>query len=268
MTLAIAIAGAAGRMGRALINAASQDARFRIVGGTERKDGQFLGADIGALAGIAPLFMAITDAADHAAEGAEVWLDFTTPEATLAALDALAATPARAAIIGTTGFTPAQEAALTAHADRIALVRSGNFSLGVNILAALVERAARTLGPEWDIEISETHHRRKVDAPSGTALLLGDAAALGRGKALSALRVSHRDGVTGPRPEGGIGFSVQRGGGIVGDHTVLFAAEHEVLELSHRALDRSVFADGALAAALWAAEKPPGLYTMRDVLGL
>lgn len=267
MTLSIAIAGAAGRMGRALIRAANDDPRFAITGGTERQGGQFLGVDLGALAGIAPLFMATADAAESAAARAEVWIDFTTPEATLAALDALTATQARAAIVGTTGLTPAQESEVAAHAKRIAIVRSGNFSLGVNLLAALVEQAAAKLGPEWDIEIHEAHHRRKVDAPSGTALLLGEAAAKGRGATLAALRGAPYDGVTGTRREGAIGFSVTRAGGIVGEHDVRFASEREVLTLSHDALDRAVFADGALAAALWAADKPAGLYSMRDVLG-
>lgn len=268
MTLSIAIAGAAGRMGRALIRAASADPRFTIAGGTERREGQFLGADLGALAGIAPLFMTTSDAADHAAENADVWLDFTTPEATLEALDVLERTTARAAVVGTTGLSAEQSAAVDEHAKRIAIVRSGNFSLGVNLLAALVEQAAAKLGPDWDIEITEAHHRRKIDAPSGTALLLGEAAAHGRGEPLNELRLKPYDGVTGPRPEGGIGFSVIRGGGIVGDHDVRFAAEREIVTLSHQALERAVFADGALAAALWVHGKPPGLYTMRDVLGL
>lgn len=268
MTLRIAVAGAAGRMGRAIIRAASDDSRFQIVGGTERSDGQFLGVDLGALAGISPLFMTTADAASHAADQADVWLDFTTPDATLAALDALADTQARAAIVGTTGLSDAQEAAVARHAKRIAIVRSGNFSLGVNLLAALVRRAAQALGPGWDIEIAEAHHRRKVDAPSGTALMLGEAAANGLEVKLSDVRLRPYDGVTGERPHGKIGFSVIRGGGIVGEHDVRFIAEREMLTLSHAALDRAVFADGALAAALWAADKPPGLYSMSDVLGL
>ena len=152
--------------------------------------------------------------------------------------------------------------------ERIAIVRSGNFSLGVNLLAALVEQAAQRLGPDWDIEITEAHHRRKADAPSGTALLLGDAAAHGRNVRLESARLKPHDGITGARKEGGIGFSAIRGGGIVGEHDVRFIAEREILTLSHTALDRAVFADGALAAALWVADKPPGLYSMRDVLGL
>lgn len=257
MTLSIAIAGAAGRMGQAIAAAAGADPRFSIAGGTERA--QALGAPCG--------FALSTDAA-AAAANAQVWIDFTTPAATLDALNALSSTPVRVAIIGTTGLTPAQEQQVAAHATRIAIVRSGNFSLGVNLLAALVRQAAKALGPEWDIEITEAHHRRKVDAPSGTALLLGEAAAKGRGAALADVRLPAREGITGARPEGGIGFAVVRGGGIVGEHTVAFAAEREVLTLSHQALDRAVFADGALAAAAWAAAKPPGLYSMADVLGL
>lgn len=267
MTLAIAVAGAAGRMGRALIRAASVDTRFQVVGGTERQDGPFVGADLSVLAGLGPSLIATGSTPDAAAK-ADVWIDFTTPTATLAALDGLVGTTVRAAIIGTTGLSAEEEDRVAAHAKRIAIVRSGNFSLGVNLLAALVGLAAEKLGAGWDIEITDAHHRRKVDAPSGTALLLGDAAARGRGKPLSALKLAPYDGVTGERPEGQIGFSVIRGGGIVGEHDVRFVAEREIVTLSHQALDRAVFADGALAAALWAADKPAGLYTMRDVLGL
>jgi 4-hydroxy-tetrahydrodipicolinate reductase len=256
MTLSIAIAGAAGRMGRALVDAAAADQRFSIVGATLREGSSNTPA------------IAATPSADAAAANADVWIDFTTPKATLDALNALAGTKVRAAILGATGFAPEQEQQIAAHATRIAIVRSNNFSLGVTLLTALVEQAAQRLGPEWDIEISEAHHRRKIDAPSGTALLLGEAAARGRGKALDDLRLPPHEAVTGARKAGGIGFSVTRAGGIVGEHDVRFGAEHEVLTLSHTALERSVFADGALAAALWAANKPAGLYSMRDVLGL
>lgn len=255
MTLSIAIAGAAGRMGQALIAAARADERFLIVGATVR--------DTAAREGVS----AVT-APDTAAANADVWIDFTAPKATLDALNALAGTRVRAAIVGATGFAPEHEQQIAAHATRIAIVRSNNFSLGVTLLAALVEQAAQKLGPEWDIEIAEAHHRRKVDAPSGTALLLAEAAAKGRGKPFDELRLAPHEAVAGPRKAGGIGFSVTRAGGIVGEHDVTFAGEHEVLTLSHQALDRAVFADGALAAALWAADKPPGLYSMRDVLGL
>jgi 4-hydroxy-tetrahydrodipicolinate reductase len=262
MSISIAIAGAAGRMGRALIGAALQS-DARIAGGTERAGSPVIGHDLGALAGHGPLGVAVST--DPAAIAADVWIDFTTPAATLAALSV---TPARAAIVGTTGLNADEEARIAEIAQRIAIVRSGNFSLGVNLLAGLVQQAAAKLGPEWDIEIVEAHHRRKVDAPSGTALMLGHAAAGGRGVKLDDARLAPRDGITGARPEGGIGFAVVRGGGVVGRHDVSFLAEREVLTLSHNALDRAVFADGALAAARWVSGKAPGLYTMRDVLGL
>jgi 4-hydroxy-tetrahydrodipicolinate reductase len=255
MTLSIAIAGATGRMGQALVAAAEADKRFRIVGATER---------VGVTA---PGIPTAPDAAIACAQ-AQIWIDFTTPTATLAALGALGATPVRAAIVGTTGFTAEQNSEIVAAARRIAIVRSGNFSLGLNLLAALVRQAAQKLDPSWDIEITEAHHRHKLDAPSGTALMLGEAAAQGRGKALAGIRLPPRDGVTAERLEGGIGFSVVRGGGIIGEHAVRFAAAREVITFSHQALDRALFADGALAAALWAADKPPGLYSIADVLGL
>ncbi|MES1157248.1 MAG: 4-hydroxy-tetrahydrodipicolinate reductase [Alphaproteobacteria bacterium] len=258
MTLAIAIAGAGGHMGRALIAAAQQNPAFRIVGATKRPGS-------GALTGeqsIAPV-----EDVRAAAASTDVWIDFTTPAATLAALDALAATPARAVVIGTTGFTPDDEAKIAAAAQRIAIVRAGNFSLGVNLIVALAEQAARRLGPDWDAEILEAHHRRKVDSPSGTALMLGEAVAKGRGKKLAELRADPHQGDVAPREHGKIGFASVRGGGIVGEHEVIFAGEREVVMLSHQALDRAVFADGALTAALWVADKPPGLYAMRDVLG-
>jgi 4-hydroxy-tetrahydrodipicolinate reductase len=256
MTLRIAIAGAAGRMGRALVRAAGADPRFAIVGATVR-EGSTNAADTPA-----------TISPETAAANADVWIDFTPPKATLDALNALAQTPVRAAIIGGTGFAAEHEQQIAAHATRIAIVRANNFSLGVTLLAALVEQAAQKLGPDWDVEIHETHHRRKVDAPSGTALMLGEAAARGRGRTLDDLRLPPHEAAAGARKPGGVGFAVTRAGGVVGDHDVRFAAEHEIVTLSHQALDRAVFADGALAAALWAADKPPGLYAMRDVLGL
>jgi 4-hydroxy-tetrahydrodipicolinate reductase len=269
MTLSIAIAGVAGRMGGALIRAASEAKQeINIVGGTERAGSAALGVDLGTVARIRPVGVAATHDVATAAAKADIWVDFSAPDASLAAIDALAATRVRAAIVGTTGLSAEQEARIAAAAKRIAIVRSNNFSLGVNLLASLVERAASKLRDGWDIEIVETHHHRKIDAPSGTALLLGEAAAQGRAKPLKDLRLPPRDGITGKRPEGGIGFAVVRGGGVVGEHNVIFAAEREVVTLSHQALDRAVFADGALAAAIWAADKPPGLYSMRDVLGL
>jgi len=253
-------------MGQALVQAVGPDTI--IVGGSERAGSDHLGQDLGALAGLKPLGVLASPTAAGAAAEADVWIDFTVPAANLDALDSLARTPVRAVIIGTTGFTPEQDAALAIHATRFAIVKAGNFSLGVNLLLALVEQAASRLGPDWDIEISEAHHRGKIDAPSGTALMLGAAAAQGRKARLSDLRSPPHHGASGPRQPGAIGFSVTRAGGVIGDHTALFGSEHEILTLGHRALDRSIFARGALHAARWAVSHPPGLYAMRDVLGI
>jgi 4-hydroxy-tetrahydrodipicolinate reductase len=200
--------------------------------------------------------------------GVDGVIDFTSPEASVALAALCAERGGPALVLGATGFTPAQEAEIRAAAQTIAIVRSGNFSLGVNVLLGLVRQAARALSAQtYDIEITEAHHRRKVDAPSGTALMLGQAVAEGRGVTLDSEAIRGRDGVTGPRPVGGIGFSVVRGGGIIGEHSVLFAAEDELLILSHSARDRGLFARGAVEAALWVATQPPGLYDMQDVLG-
>lgn len=259
MTIKLAIAGAAGRMGRALIAAAKGGDDLAVVGGTETPESLGVGRELG---------LELSADAGAAAQQADVWLDFTAPVATLAALDALVDTPTRAAIIGTTGLSPEDEAKIAEHARRIAIVKAGNFSLGVNLMTALVQQAAERLGPDWDIEIHEAHHHHKVDAPSGTALMIGEAAAAGRNVKLEDVRLPPADGISGARRDGGIGFSVTRAGGIVGDHTAAFASEAEVLSIAHRALDRSIFARGALAAARWAVDRPPGLYSMRDVLSL
>jgi 4-hydroxy-tetrahydrodipicolinate reductase len=197
----------------------------------------------------------------------DVVIDFTTPDASVVLAQAAAAHGGPALVIGATGLSDAQLAAIAKAAEKAAIVQTYNYSLGVNMLAGLVRQAAKALGPEYDIEVFEAHHRRKVDAPSGTALMLGEAAAEGRGVSLSNTARRTRDGITGARPEGEIGFSVMRGGGIVGDHSVSFVAEDEILTLSHSARDRSLVARGAVAAARWVAGKPPGLYDMRDVLG-
>jgi 4-hydroxy-tetrahydrodipicolinate reductase len=196
-----------------------------------------------------------------------VVLDFTAPDATLAYAE-LSAQARIVHVIGTTGIGPEHEDRLKAAARHCRIVRSGNMSLGVNLLAGLLRRAAATLGPDWDIEIVEMHHRHKVDAPSGTALLLGRAAAQGRGIELEEQSVRVRDGHTGPRPPGAVGFASLRGGSVVGEHTVTLAGEGERIELTHRAESRDIFARGALRAALWAFDKKPGLYDMNDVLGL
>jgi 4-hydroxy-tetrahydrodipicolinate reductase len=196
---------------------------------------------------------------------AEALIDFTTPQATVV-LSALAAQAGIIHVIGTTGLSPADEGKLQEAAKSAAVVKSGNMSLGVNLLAALARRAAKTLGEDFDIEILEMHHNRKVDAPSGTALLLGRAVAEGRGIALDERSVRARDGVTGARKAGDIGFATLRGGTVVGDHSVIFAGLGERLELSHKAEDRMIFARGALRAALWARGRKPGFYSMLDVL--
>jgi 4-hydroxy-tetrahydrodipicolinate reductase len=206
---------------------------------------------------------------DTALAAAEVVVDFSTAAASTALAEAAAARGGPALVIGSTGFSDAQQAVIAIAARKVAIVRAANFSLGLNMLLGLVAQAARALPDDaYDIEITEAHHRRKVDAPSGTALMLGDAAAAGRGVDLAAVARRTRDGITGARPPGEIGFSVLRGGGIVGDHSVMFAAEDEILTLSHSARDRGLFARGAVAAARWVAGRPPGAYDMQDVLGL
>lgn len=198
----------------------------------------------------------------------DVVIDFSTAEASVELAQGCAARGGPALVIGSTGFSPEQEAAIEQAAEHIAIVRSGNFSLGVNILIGLVEHAALRLDArDWDIEVQETHHRRKVDAPSGTALMLGEAAAHGRGRDLDELKSPPYDGIQGEREPGRIGFAVSRAGGVIGEHTVLFASEDEVLRLSHSAMDRSLFAKGAVAAAAWVRSRRPGLYDMQDVLG-
>ena len=198
----------------------------------------------------------------------DVVIDFSTAEASVALARQAAERGGPALVIGSTGFTPEQDAEILKAAEKVAIVRSGNFSLGVNILIGLVEHAALRLDArDWDIEVLETHHRRKVDAPSGTALMLGEAAANGRGVDLAEVRAAPHDGVGEPRQMGKIGFASLRAGGVVGEHTVMFASEDEVLTLSHSAIDRSLFAKGAVAAAAWVRNRRPGLYDMQDVLG-
>lgn len=204
----------------------------------------------------------------EAIAAADVVIDFTVPGASAELARACAARGGPALVIGSTGFDAAQLAMIAEASTKVAIVRAGNFSLGVNMLMGLVEQAARALGPDYDIEIFEAHHRRKVDAPSGTALMLGEAAASGRGVDLAQAARRGRDGITGPRTPGEIGFTVMRGGGIVGEHSVSFVSEGETLTLSHSARDRGLFAAGALAAARWVVGRAPGEYDMRDVLGL
>lgn len=262
----ITVAGASGRMGRTLIRALAESEDLRLTFALERLGHPEIGHDAGALAGLPPLDVAITHDSRAALAASDAVLDFTAPVASVA----LAESAAQARIvhvIGTTGYSPEDMARVTAAARQAVIVKSGNMSLGVNLLAALVRQAARAL-PNYDIEIVEMHHRMKVDAPSGTALLLGEAAARGRSIPLDAHQLRARDGNTGARPDGAIGFASLRGGTVVGDHFVTLAGPFERIELGHRAEDRMIFARGALAAARWGQGKKPGLYSMADVLGL
>ena len=264
----IVVAGAAGRMGRTLSTLTLEADDLTLVGATEAPMFDRIGKDVGGLIGKGDTGVKFTSNVAEAGADANVFIDFTRPKATLAAAEALRGTHTRALVIGTTGFSRDEFLALQEWSRDYAIVYSGNYSLGVNMLAALVERAAKSLGDDWDIEVFETHHRHKVDAPSGTALLLGEAAADGRGSDLESLKLPPYDGVTGERPAGKIGFSVRRSGGVIGEHEVSFGSEEEVLTLAHSALNRNVFARGALKAAKWAADKPAGWYSMKDVLGL
>jgi 4-hydroxy-tetrahydrodipicolinate reductase len=263
----IGIAGAGGRMGRMLMETVLGTDGCTLAGGTERSDSPLVGVDPGALLGRGPLGVTLTADAAALVEESDALIDFTAPAASLA-MARLAAERKRIMVVGTTGLTKDDEAVLRDLARSTALVYAPNFSVGVTLLAALTERTAALLGIDYDIEIVEMHHRHKVDAPSGTALGLGRAAAQGRGVALDQVWCKERDGHTGARPAGQIGFATLRGGDVVGDHSVIFAAEGERVELTHKASSRAVFARGAVRAALWAEGKPPGLYTMRDVLGL
>jgi 4-hydroxy-tetrahydrodipicolinate reductase len=263
----IAIAGAAGKMGRTLTRIASETPGIEIAGGLEANDSLYLGADMGELAGIGRTGKKIGgDAATLFAQIDGV-LDFTVPGATVSMCD-LSAKAGIVHVIGTTGLKKEDEARIEAAAARARIVKSGNMSLGVNLLAALVKKTAAILGEDFDIEVLEMHHRQKVDAPSGTALLLGGAAAAGREVELGRNSVRVRDGHTGARRSGSIGFATLRGGSVVGEHTVIFAGQSERVEFTHRAESRDIFARGALRATLWAANKPPGLYSMTDVLEL
>ncbi|MBY0298882.1 MAG: 4-hydroxy-tetrahydrodipicolinate reductase [Methylobacterium sp.] len=263
----LVVVGASGRMGRMLIQAVAGTEGCTLAGAVEREGAEAVGQDAGSLAGLAPLGIAVTDDPLRVFVEADGVLDFTAPAATVAYAE-LAAQARIVHVVGTTGLRPEDLAKLAAAARHARIVRSGNMSLGVNLLAGLVRKVAATLGEDFDIEILEMHHRHKVDAPSGTALLLGEAAAEGRAVALAERKVAVRDGHTGARAPGSIGFATLRGGSVVGDHSVIFAGPGERIELGHRAEDRGIFARGAVRAALWAQGQPPGLYGMNDVLGL
>lgn len=266
----IGILGADGRMGRAVIQAleAKPQEMMTLTAALTAPGSPNVGKDAGAFAGTKDLGVPISADLISGLESCDVMIDFSRPQAAIDCVLALHGRRCQSFVTGTTGFTDVEAFALSEAADGIALLQSGNFSLGVNLLEALVEQAARALGQDWDIEITEQHHKHKVDAPSGTALMLGGAAAKGRGAALSDVRAPMRGGIDAPRISGNIGFSAIRGGDIIGVHDVHLISELEQITLGHRAFDRSVFASGALNAALWAAGQKPGRYTMRDVLGL
>jgi 4-hydroxy-tetrahydrodipicolinate reductase len=263
----LAIAGAAGRMGRVLTRIVHETPGAEIAGGIEPKGSPHVGADMGELAGLGTLDVAITDDPLQLFTHIDGIIDFTVPAATLA-LAELSAQARIVHVIGTTGIDEAGNAKIRAAARHARIIKSGNMSLGVNLLASLVRQVAAKLGEDYDIEILEMHHKHKIDAPSGTALLLGQAAAEGRGIDLAQRSVRSRDGHTGARQAGDIGFATLRGGSVIGDHTVMFAGETERIELTHKASSRDMFAKGAVKAALWGFDRKPGLYSMTDVLGL
>jgi len=263
----LVVAGAAGRMGRMLVQAIHASEGAVLAGALERPGSSALGLDAGELAGVGACGVLVSDDPLNVLAKADGLIDFTTPDTTIA-LAGIAAQARIVHVIGTTGMGEAHLAALEAAERHAVIVRSGNMSLGVNLLAGLVRKVAATLGVDYDIEIVEMHHRMKVDAPSGTALMLGEAAAQGRGVSLAEQSVRSRDGHTGARREGDIGFAALRGGTVVGDHDAIFAGSGERLILSHRAEDRSIFARGAVRAALWGHGRKPGQYSMADVLGL
>ena len=265
--LRVVVAGAGGRMGAANIRAVASRDDMILVGAIERQGASVLGRDAGALAGLEPISVTIGSDIAAVLDQTDAIIDFTSPAASVV-LSRAAAERGLIHVIGTTGCSESDDAAIAQAARAGArIVKSGNFSLGVNLLAALVRKAAASLDA-YDIEIVEMHHARKVDAPSGTALLLGEAAAQGRDISLKDRSVRVRDGHTGPRETGTIGFAALRGGTVVGDHSVILAGPFERVELTHKAEDRAIFANGAMHAALWARDRQPGLYSMADVLGL
>ena len=265
--LRVAILGVSGRMGRALLSAIDETPGAALVGASASAASPWIGQDVGAPASGAARGVAISADVAGAVRAATVAIDFTLPDATSANVKACVAAQC-AMVIGTTGLDEAARKQIENAAQRIAIVLAPNMSLGVNLLIKLTQLAAQTLDEDYDIEVFEAHHRNKQDAPSGTALALGSAAAAGRGVSLNDAAEMAREGTTGVRRRGTIGFSVFRGGDVVGDHTVTFAGVGERIELTHRASDRMAFARGALKAAQWIAGRQPGLYSMQDVLGL
>lgn len=265
--LKLVIAGAGGRMGQTLTRLVHAHGACEVAGGLEPSGSPHVGKDQGIAAGIGEIGVTISDDPLTVLAKADGLIDFTVPAASVR-LSEISAQARIVHVIGTTGFSETDEEALRAASRHARIVKSGNMSLGVNLLASLVKQVAAALDESFDIEVLEMHHRHKVDAPSGTALLLGQAAADGRGIDLAKRSVRTRDGHTGARPEGDIGFATLRGGSVVGDHSVIFAGPSERITVSHHAESREIFANGAIRAALWAFDKKPGLYSMADVLGI
>ena len=263
----IGIVGCGGRMGRMNLAAVAAAEGCVIAGGTDRPESPVIGSDIGLLAGGEPLGIAVGDDPVELFAKADAVIDFTSPDASRRHAD-LAAQAALVYVVGTTGLDGEHQAAIERAALHAVVIQAANMSLGVNLLELVTEQVARALDADYDIDILEMHHRHKVDAPSGTALMLGEAAARGRGVELDSVACKARDGIVGARPRGEIGFATLRGGDVSGEHAVIFAAEGERVVLTHKASSREVFAKGAVKAALWGRGKPAGLYTMRDVLGL
>lgn len=264
----LVVVGAGGRMGQTLVRIINAGEATALHAAVERPGSPHVGKDIGELAGLGPIGVIVTDDPLTAFLHAEGVVDFTSPASSVE-FAGLAAQARIVHVIGTTGCSADDDARIAAAARHARIVKSGNMSLGVNLLSVLVQQAARALDKAgWDIEVLEMHHKHKVDAPSGTALLLGEAAAAGRGVDLASHAVRVRDGHTGAREDGTIGFAALRGGSVVGEHSVIIAGEGEIVTLSHSAGDRTIFARGAIKAALWARNEKPGLYSMLDVLGL
>jgi 4-hydroxy-tetrahydrodipicolinate reductase len=267
MTTRIAIAGVNGRMGRVLVEAVKLQPGGQLSGAIARAQSSVLGADAGELAGVGRLQVPVVGALDAVISTTDVLIDFTSPAATLAHAEQCAQA-GKALVVGTTGFSAEEKAALLAYQTRIPLVIASNFSTGVNLCFKLLAIAAQVLGDEVDIEIVEAHHRHKVDSPSGTALSMGEVVAESLGRRLQDVALYGREGQIGPRPANTIGFATVRGGDVVGDHTVMFMADGERVEITHKASSRMAFARGAVRAAVWLHQQPPGLYDMQDVLNL
>ncbi|MGY3686080.1 4-hydroxy-tetrahydrodipicolinate reductase [Vibrio coralliilyticus] len=263
----IAIAGAAGRMGRNLVKATYLNQQAQVGAGSERPESSLVGVDIGELCGEGKFDIVLTDDLTKDIDNFDVIVDFTAPSSTLANLE-LCKQHSKGIIIGTTGFTEQEREQIDAFAQYVPVVMAPNYSVGVNLVFKLLEKAAKVMGDYCDIEIVEAHHRHKVDAPSGTAIGMGEAIADAMGNKLSDVAVYAREGITGERTKDEIGFATIRAGDIIGEHTAMFADIGERVEVTHKATDRMTFANGAIKAAVWLNEKPAGFYTMTDVLGL